>query len=193
MSDLLFDTPWWLPTTLILVGAILLVSGNRRQKAAVRNAGAGLIALALAVMLISYLVETDKEKCLRQTRETVKAVQSGDWARLSALLDSNASLDVTSTTIFSNRDDLVAGAQEAASRYGLKSVTILSIQARQTQSVVMVDFDALTVQTETMDRPLPSSWEFEWLRRGAAWQLDRITCLKVDDLNLNQTQNLLPH
>ncbi len=192
MTDLLFDTPWWFPTTLILVGVILFLSGNRRQKPGLRNTGVGLVLLALAVMLTSYLVETDKEKCLRQSRETVTAVQNGDWAKLTILLDARASVDVPSEMIYSNRDDLIKGAQDAASRFGLKSITITAIQAQQTQSIVTVDLNVITVQDATMGRPLPSSWEFEWLRHGQSWELDRITCLKIADMNLNEVQNLFP-
>ena len=43
-GDLLFSVPWYLPTVTAIIGLALLVNGNRRQNARLRNIG-GLVML----------------------------------------------------------------------------------------------------------------------------------------------------
>src|SRR5271155_213070 len=138
MTDLLFDQPWWLPTSIIILGIALFISGNRRQLIRLRNAGAALVIAAVVLMLISFFVETDKEKCLRQTHELVDSVVAADWKKFSSLLDSRVSLGLVSTTIYADQSQLLQGAQEGTQKYGLKAVHILSIKAKQTQSLITV-------------------------------------------------------
>ena len=61
MSELLFHTPWWLPTVLIGIGSFVFWTGNRRQESNVRNTGLGMILAAFVVVALSYFVETDLE------------------------------------------------------------------------------------------------------------------------------------
>ena len=179
MNDLLFSTPWWLPTAIALAGIFVFVTGNKRQLARPRNVGAGLMVLALALVLVSYFVETDKEKVTRQSRELVKAVDDRDWTKMRTLLDPQVSLAVVSANIYANRDDMIHGAQAATEQYGLKNVVITSLDTTQAQTVITVDMDVLSSQDFTMGRPIPSSWRFEWERFGKDWSLYRITCLKI--------------
>src|SRR5437762_12188710 len=92
MTDLLFDAPWWLPTGLAAMGIFLFWTGNRRQEAKVRNAGFGLILAAIAVVLLSYFVDTDVEKAVKRSKTLVYSVEKHDWATLRATLDPNVSL-----------------------------------------------------------------------------------------------------
>lgn len=192
VSDLLFDTPWWLPTSIILAGVVLFVSGNARQRLGQRNLGAGLVLLAFGLMLLSWLVETDKEVCLRQSREIVAAVQERKWDNLRNLLDEQVSMGILSATIYPNRVDLIKGAQDSVSTYGLTSLTIVSKQARQTQTVITVDLNVLSIQDATMGRPVPSSWQLEWQQNGKQWLLDRISCLKIGDMTNSQMRGTFP-
>ncbi len=192
MSDLLFSTPWWLPTAMIAVGIALFISGNARQRSQIRNGGAGLIALAVVLILVSYFVETAKEKIARESRELVRAVEARDWAKMKSLLDLKSSLGIESMTIYGNRDDVVKGTQSAADQYGLKSVHITSLEADQTQTVITVNLDVLTEQDFSMGRPIPSSWQFEWEKLGENWTLYRITCLRIGGENGDQAKARFP-
>jgi hypothetical protein len=192
MIDLLFDQPWWLPTTIIIVGVALFISGNRRQVTRLRNSGAALVLAAVLLMLISFFVETDKEKCLRQTHELVNAVVAGDWTHFTSLLDPKVRLGIMSTTIYANRQDLLKGAQDGTQKYGLKAVHVLSIDAKQTQSLITVDMKVITEQDFAEGHPLPSSWELEWQQTDSGWKMDRLTCLQIDDLNLSQMNGVFP-
>jgi hypothetical protein len=179
MTDLLFSTPWWLPTAIILAGVFLFITGNARQMGGQRNAGLGLIGLAIVLILVSWLVETDRERVTRESRELVKSVEGRDWTKMRSLLDPRVSLGISSATIYSNREDLVKGAQAKAEQYGLKSVIITSLDAEQTQTIITVTLTVLTDQDATMGRPVTSSWQFEWEQLGKEWALYRITCLGI--------------
>lgn len=191
MTDLLFATPWWLLGAIVIIGITLFVSGNRRQHAGVRLAGVLVVLLAVALLLLSYFVETDKEKASHDTREVVAAVQDADWSKLKSLLDPHASLVTVLGTVYKNRDDLIQGAQAAADRYALKSVTIRSLDATQDQAGIAVDLDVFSVQDATMDRPVPSSWRFDWEKSGDDWRLYRITCLKIGNEDARQIKVLI--
>jgi hypothetical protein len=171
---------------------IVFLSGNKRQMTGARNTGAGLIVLAVLVILVSYFVETDKERVTRQSRELIHAVNDRDWNKMRSLLDPRVSLAVLSSTIYADRDQLVKGAQMAVDQYGLKSVTITSLDTQQTQTVITVNVDVLTVQDFSMGRPIPSSWQFEWEQSGKEWSLFRITCLKVANEQGPQVQSRFP-
>jgi hypothetical protein len=192
MIDFLFDQPWWLPTAIIIVGVALFISGNRRQITRLRNSGAALVLLAILFSLISFFVETDKEKCLRQTHEMINNVVAGDWTHFTSLLDNKVTLGISTTTIYANRTDLLKGAQDGTQKYGLKAVHVLSMEAKQTQSLITIDMKVITEQDFAEGHPLPSSWELEWQQTDSGWKLDHLTCLQIDDLNLNQMNGVFP-
>src|SRR6476646_3624043 len=98
MSDLLFDVPWWLPSLLGIIGISLAISGNRRQNERTRAWGLGVIALAVSWALLSYLVDTDKEKCQKLTRQFVQSVVAQDWTTFDNSLDPNVSFRFAGTT-----------------------------------------------------------------------------------------------
>ncbi|HSV14862.1 MAG TPA: hypothetical protein VLI90_11420 [Tepidisphaeraceae bacterium] len=181
MTDLLFSTPWWLPTAIIVAGVFLFVTGNARQLSGPRNVGLGLVGLAIVLILVSWLVETDRERVTRQSRELIKSVETRDWNKMRSLLDPKVSLAISSATIYANRDDLVKGAQAATDQYGLKNIIITSLDAEQTQTVITVTLTALTEQDASMGRPVPSTWQFDWEQIGKDWSLYRITCLRINN------------
>src|SRR2546423_173528 len=69
MTNLLFDTPWWLPTLLAGVGIVLFWNGNRTQETRLRNIGMALMGAAVLVCAISYFIDTDLEKCVKQSKQ----------------------------------------------------------------------------------------------------------------------------
>jgi hypothetical protein len=179
MTDLLFSTPWWLPTAIIVAGVFVFVTGNARQMTGARNVGIALVGLACLLILVSWLVETDRERVTRQSRELIRSVEARDWAKMRSLLDPKVSLAISIGTINANRDDLVKEAQTATDQYGLKNIIITSLEAEQTQSLITVTLAAISEQDATMGRPVNSSWQFEWQKVGTDWTLYRITCLQI--------------
>src|SRR5688572_16280892 len=126
MTDLLFDTPWWLPALIAGVGIVVFVTGNKRVENRVRYAGLGILLLAVALVVVSYLVETPNEVAERRSRELVHAFEQRDWAAMTSILDPGAIVTVPNATVYKNRDDIIANAKLAHERYHFKSVNVLS-------------------------------------------------------------------
>jgi hypothetical protein len=192
MNDLLFATPWWLPTCIIGVGIILFISGNKRQQPRVRASGLAVVALAILLMVVSYLVETDKEKVVRHTHELVTAVENSNWDKMRSLLSNQVSLGTINGTIYPNRDVLLKGAADAVEDYKLKSVIITSLEIQQTQTLITANMNLFTFQDKTEGRPLPSGWQLEWEQSGNDWLLSRITCVSVGNQSVNTIHSLFP-
>jgi len=174
MRNLLFDTPWWLLAGLAVVAATLLVSGNNRQDKNLKRGGLFFLGLLILLSLLSYFVDTDIEKVTKRTKLVAKSVEKRDWPTFESLLDPHSHL-----AHYDDRKSLVEGAKATADDIGLKSARVTSLQAKQEDpAAIVVDLDALSVQDVTMDRPMPTSWRFEWIKsQDGSWLLTNITPL----------------
>jgi hypothetical protein len=179
MSDLLFAEPWWLLISLIVAGGAVFWSGNNRNQNGPRMVGIALIVIALLLKGLSYFVETDKEKCERETNELLAAVQARDWSKFSSLLDADVSLDTAFGTIYSGRAALVEGAKSHCERDALTNVSGTVTGKEQDAGGVTVDLDATGEFNASMGFAVPTSWKLLWQRTGKEWRLHEITCLRI--------------
>jgi len=132
MSDLLFDVPWWLPTVLAITGISLWVSGNRRQNRRLRDGGAVLVLLAVAWSAMSFLVDTAKETCQKQTRQFVQAVVDRKWNTFEELLDPEVRFAFSgSSWRIIGRDTLSRAVQADIGHIGLKTAHLAGMRASQ--------------------------------------------------------------
>src|SRR3954469_12535345 len=174
MTDLLFETPWWLPTLIAVVGWWVLFDGHTRGKDRFRNAGAAVFLAAVLLATVSYFVDTDKEKVLKQTRLLVDAIEKQDWPRFGSLLDEKTSF----AGRYSGKEEMVEGAKRSAALIGLKKAYVRSMEARQTDTLITVTLDAFSEQ-DMPPYPLPSKWDLDWQQRGDRWLLYRVTMRNV--------------
>jgi hypothetical protein len=184
MQDLLFNTPWWLPTGIVVVGVVLFFMGNQRTEPKTRAAGIAVVALAMVLSLVSYLVDTPKEKCEKRTRAIVESVVKKDWPRLRSLLDQHTSFDtaggqISQAPATNNGPMIATEAESASAAIGLQSVTVPVLESKQDQSLITVTFSAFSVQDRTQGQVVKSSWEFSWQQRGDDWFLQQITLIKI--------------
>ena len=168
VSDWLFDTPWWLLALLGGVGAVIFVAGNRRQERPVMRMGLILFLAGVALGLVSYFVDTDKEKAVARTRAIARAVDQRNWSGLRNLLDPGTTL-----ADYTTRDAIVKGGQQTAERIGLKNVRLLSVTPTQTQTLITVDVEALSEQ-DLFPGTTPTSWQFQYQNLGQGWVLTSI-------------------
>jgi len=179
MTDLLFDTPWWLPAVLAVAGITLFWTGNRRQKAGPRNAGVVVLGLMIALVLVSWLVDTQKEKCVKMARQIVTAAEQRDAAAIKPLLNAQ--------TTVNNRihgpDAIAAAAATAANGYDLQSLTILSTTPNQAQTVITVQMRVLA-QSKSY-RPTTVDCEFQWNQTSEGWYLQNIEVKSIGDQDVN--------
>ena len=191
--SLLFDAPWWLPTTLAFLGIALFWNGNRRTDVKLRNVGMALLLAAVAVLAISHFVDTDLEKATKQSKKLVYAVEKRDWATMKTILDPACSLSIMGAfELYDTRDQIIAAAQDGVDRHGLKTVHILSTTAEQTDSLITITMSCASEHETTMGRPIPSTWQFEWQQNGDTWSLVRIICQKVANQSGEAAGNQFP-
>jgi hypothetical protein len=167
MADYLFDTPWWLPLSILAIGLYVFITGNRRRERNVMLAGGGIALLGVAVMGISYLVETNREMAQNRTEGIVAAVNARDWARFKSLLDQE--------TIFANwkgADEITDAAKEAADRFQIGRIRISGTVVEDHQTAITV---SIRVFTDVSGRAVPSDWLFDYQNRGTGWKLYRVS------------------
>jgi hypothetical protein len=192
MNDLLFDTPWWLPTLLLIMGVVLFITGNNRQEFRIRTLGIILLALGIAVIAVSYFVDTDREKAEKGTRRLVQAAVVGDWNTFQNYLDPKASVAVQNAGVVApNRDRIMLVAKAGAQQFGLKEAHVTSLDSSQAHSEITITIDVLTEQT-MHPYPVPSTWQFQWLRTPDGLRIYRITNLKVGNETGQAAQTKFP-
>src|SRR5450432_2001651 len=164
LSNLLFETPWWLPTSLVALGIMLFFTGNRRAEKKIMRGGIVIALLGIAIALISYFVETDTEKVVSQTKQLTAAIDKRDWEKFRSLLNPK-----TSFYFYHNRDELVAGAKATVERIGLKSVHLTGIETEKNDTLITVNVRAYSEQD--LAGPLVTDWQLEWQNFGNGWLL----------------------
>lgn len=180
LTDYLFHTPWWLPTILLAVGALVFYFAGNRQETKARAAGLLMIFFAILVVGISYSVDTDLEKAEKNTRRIVEAFDKQDWSALGPLLDNNTSVGIANAlTLYRGRDQIVAKSKEASERYGFKSVDVTGLNSRQDQTLITISVGILSNQDQTMGVSIPSRWEFDYLESADGWYLNEIRAVEI--------------
>lgn len=191
MRDLLFSVPWYLPTVLAIIGLAVFVSGNRRQKPQVRAAGFALIGLAIVWAVVSFLVETPKEICERQTRQYVRSVVDRDWATFNKLMEPDVRFTDGSNWQIDGRDTWAQDVKSGADQIGLKGASITSLTVEEAGATVTTKITAYSTQDVTMDRPVDSEWSFEWHNLSGRWLLHQLKPLRVSGASLDQVRGML--
>ena len=180
MTNLLFQTPWWLPTLLIGTGVILFWSANRRQETRLRNIGLLLIAAAAVLCTVSYLVDTDLEKCTAKTKQLIHDIEKQDWTDMATILDTHATVGMSNSfLVYTNRNEIISGAKAAVAQYGVKNVHILSTESQQADTLITVSMSVLSDHDNPPLTMLNTGWQVEWQESGGKWSLVRIICLKI--------------
>src|SRR4051812_3791222 len=127
MNQLLFDTPWWLLALLIGAGAVLFWNGNRRQESRVRSAGLALLGVAILLGVLSYFVDTPRERAVKESKQFARAIEARDWPSARKILDPNCTLSVLgSVQLYDSREQIIEAAKKAVERYGVSNMRILS-------------------------------------------------------------------
>jgi hypothetical protein len=189
MSDFLFDTPYWFLGLLVVAAIGLFVSGNARQKSRLKVAALVTLLLAVALILISHFVDTDKEKVVKRTRQLIEAVEKKDKATVASLLHSRVSL------AWMRKDDIVEKATTVADDFHLSNVRATSIDVEQpnpNEILATVNVSA-HIETGGWAGDPPSSWALTWERTHQGWLLVSIKPLKLPGIDLQTLIGRMPH
>ena len=191
MRDLLFSVPWYLPVLLAIVGLALFVSGNRRQKPQILTAGFAVIGLAILWAVVSYLVETPKEICERQTRQYVRSVVDRNWATFNNLMEPQVQFTDGTDWHINGRDTWADDVKSGAQQIGLHGASISSLTETESANSVTVTITVYSTQDYSMDRPVQSEWTLEWRATGGRWLLHELRPVEVTGMTLDQVRGVL--
>jgi hypothetical protein len=193
MTDLLFDAPWWLPVAIAAAGVMVFVSGNRKQQAALRNAGAAVFGLAILIVLLTILVDTPKKIARRQSTALVEAAVAGDWPKFQSLLAASADLRLLgSSTMYDNAADLTEAAKVGAQSVHLREAHIRSLHVDQSGPVVTASLELLTEQDDAAAPMMDSSWQFDFQQGSDGWRIREIRALNIGELDEAEAAQHLP-
>jgi hypothetical protein len=183
MVEMLFDTPWWLPTILVVAGILAFLSGNRRQDKQIMYGGLAVLLLGIAVALLSYFIDTAREKAVRRTRDLVAAANARDWNRFRSLLDPQ-------TSVYGLRgpDVIAAVAGATAERYRLGQSRITGTEVDQTGTVITV---SIRVLSDISGHPVVSDWQLQFQDFGQGWKLYDVRALSNDQIPEARIRNAL--
>ena len=191
--DLILDAPWWLPTSIALLGIVLFVSGNARLDKTLRNAGVGIFLLAVLILLLTLTIDTPKKIARRLSTQLVTDAVTGDWKQFEALLEPDASLRLLGVQSGFNSAAMVTdAARRGAQQVRLHEAHIRSLQVVQTGPLVTTTLDILSEQDEPTAPVLSSSWQFDFEQTSAGWRIRELRALTIGDLNPQQVQHSLP-
>jgi hypothetical protein len=165
------EMPWYIPTTLVLVGGIVLYTGMNRLNERLRSGGAIALILGLLLFVTSWSLESDREKVTSLSRQLVKNVEKRDWTALEELLHPKVKV-----AVFRGREVVVEAIKLAVNRSDLKSTTITSVSAKpQGNAVIMVQIQVYA-DTAVVGSAV-TNWQMEWDKLGGRWQATEITPL----------------
>ncbi|CAA9392278.1 MAG: hypothetical protein AVDCRST_MAG64-1346 [uncultured Phycisphaerae bacterium] len=192
MTDLLFDTPWWLPALVAAVGVVLFVTGNNRLERRVKAAGLAVVGLAVLLTAVSYFVDTPVETAERRSQELVDAFERADWPAMRAILDPTAALTFGDRAIYGSRDQILTNAEDAHARFGFKSVDVLSKNTEQADTVIKVGLVLLS-QQEALGQPFKSEWQFQFQRTADGWALVEVRAISIGNATGGQAAGMFPN
>ena len=170
--DFVLNAPIGLLVMIALVAGGLLFTGLRSGREAMRNTAFIMLLIAALLLALKWTVPTDEKKVEKTTRELLGAIGSGDWGKAGPLLKHAA--------LFGwQGDDLAAQAEFAAKHYNLTSIGINTLEVKREPLVMSVRTSVTTRHEGKEYNSVPSTWVFEYQKRGKDWVLTRLTPIKI--------------
>ncbi len=175
------------------MGVAVFIMGNNRVDKTTRSVGIGLMALACLMLLVSWLVETSKEKCIRRTRELVAAVEQRDFAKVGTLITPRITVKiVTGGNVYNNKEQMLRGLEDGVNKFDVKSARILSIEAIDHVDFIRVPITVYTEQSNAFMPAMTTSWHIDWQEMKDGWQVAELTAVKIGTLGAEQMQSQFP-
>jgi len=144
---------------------------HRQQSSGKETETGGIVVIALAVILavVSFLLDSDREKVVKRTNALVQSVEARDWNRMATYLHPNVAVSV-----FAGRDQGGQRHAPGAEYSDLRQARVVSMDAtvlpdqiiRVTMRVNGTTRDGLAFRTD---------WTLEWEETDGAWMVRNIT------------------
>jgi hypothetical protein len=161
------EIPWYIPASLLLVAVVMLWTGNARVDRKLKRIGLAAFLAGVLLMLVSWMLVSNREVVMSQTRQLVRAVETRDWTKMQTLMHPKAlAYSVT------GRESLTHAVRGGVEWIDLKSITITSVSTRPETEVLTV---VLGVYSNAKPEfSLPTNWELDWAYIDGRWQLAEI-------------------
>jgi hypothetical protein len=170
--NLLLDAPLWLIGIMALLAAGLMFNGLRSGQDSLRKSAMILFIVAIALLALKWVVPTDEKKVEHKTRELLTDIGSGKWDQVRPTLSH-------ATMLAWQGDELTARAKDAAEHYRLSSIRVNSLDVKKEPQVLTVQVSVITRSNNPSYDVVPSSWTFEYQKRGKDWVLIRIVPIRI--------------
>jgi hypothetical protein len=189
MYDLIFSTPWWLPTLICGVGIALFITANNRQETRIRTGGIVIFFLGILLGIVSYLVETDKEKVERHTHEFIAAIIASDWPKVQSLLDPQVEF-----LKLRGPDQLVPAIRAAQEHVHVTSAHITSMKLDESPNDITENIGVLSIQEATLQQGAITGWRLDWAPTpdGKDWKLIQIRSLGGQQISESDVESQVP-
>lgn len=181
MHETLFNPAFWMPLAVVIVGVGVFLYGNARVKGAIRNAGVGVVLLAVTWYAVAHFVDTFSEKCVKRTDAVIAAVESGKWDDLRSLLDNNTQLAMF------RGPEIATVAETAAGTYQLREIRILLREVASTPNGVDVTIDTLNEGQQNST----STWTFTYEQRSDGILLRKITPIRLNGRPMEEIERAM--
>jgi len=161
------EIPWFISASLLLGGAVLWWTGNSRLDRQIKRIGLTAFLAAMVLILVSWLLVSDRERVMGLTKQFVKAIEARDWRQMEGLMHPKVMV-----VSISGQEAVGRTIRSGVEGIELKSVTITRLSTRPETDVFTV---VLGVYSNA--RPefsLATTWEFDWAYIDHRWQLVEI-------------------
>lgn len=180
MEFLLSPPSWvWIVGPALAIG--VWVYGNNRTDAKIRWAGFGLLLGGLLWGVVSFMIDTPLEASVKRTRDIVRLASEEKWDEFQGKFDAQTTIGAGPLAL-RGAEPIRKIVESNWNRYQFRSVTILSLVAVQSGSLISVEISVLS----DMQFPQRSSWRFDYEKRSDGVLLARIEPLSVDGANIEQ-------
>jgi hypothetical protein len=161
----LYETPWWLPAGIAAVGVVLFMVGTSKGEKRLRLAGAGVVALAVLLIGLSWALKSEREIVEERTRGMLTAIEKRDWQTFRGYL--HPKIVVVGSVQGPER---VAGAVEAAVRlFDIDSLRVSALDAVVEGETIQVSVQVVAHGKNTMQ---PTGWQLDWRKdQTGQWTL----------------------
>jgi hypothetical protein len=84
--------------------------------------------------------------------------------------------------LYDSRDEIIEAAKKAVDQHGVKNVRVLRTDSEQTDTVIIVTMFVMSEHENAPVNTITSTWQFEWQQMGEQWSLQRITNMKIGNM-----------
>ncbi len=166
----LFESLPWLLGFCALAVAVAVAVHRRRQTRASRRGIWITLAVCVGLVVLQYVVVTDREALEQTVRAMADAVDDGDVDAIAQRVDAGFRWGSE------GREQFIQSVNQTLQDYQIDGVHIFSVKVRAEGDTATVSFRGLCDVRRGADGPysVSSRWELRFVRRSGRWLLEGV-------------------